>query len=116
MLRLGLQSLRVCLSVHQKHTVLMLRLDLQSLKANLSASQKHAVLTLSLPCHLKTTNKRENLEPLSLFCLLFFTLAYERIFTRLCSIENICVVGPENMLFAGTSLHHSAQKFYGLGQ
>ena len=73
-------------------------------------------LTLSLPwCHLKPTNKNvrsETHQPF-FFC---FTVACERIFIKLHSIEGRCAIRRENTLFAGTSIHLSAQKFYRLGQ
>ena len=31
------------------------------------------------------------------------------------SIENNCVIGPENILSAGSSVYHSTRKFYRLG-
>ena len=68
----------------------------------------------------------------------FFALAGERIFTKTFSIESRCVIGPENILFAGVigpenilfagvigpenilfageSLDLSARKSYKLGQ
>ena len=32
------------------------------------------------------------------------------------SIESRCVIGAENILFAGASVYFSARKFYRLGQ
>ena len=57
----------------------------------------------------------------------FFALAGERIFIKTFSIESRCVIGPENILFAGVigpenilfageSLDLSARKSYKLGQ
>ena len=63
------------------------------------------ILTPSLPwCHLKMTNKRLNLKPFSLFVFLF-ALACERIFMRMHCTESRCVIGPDNILFAGASAH-----------
>ena len=59
--------------------------------------------------------KVRNLKPLNL-CVIFFTLACERIFIKTHRIESRCVIGPEHLLFAGASLHLSARKFYRLGQ
>ena len=55
----------------------------------------------------------QNLKPLSLFVFLF-TLACERISIKHTELK-IEVTGLENILFAGASVHHSAQKFYRLG-
>ena len=38
------------------------------------------------------------------------------IFIKTYSIEIRCVIGPEDILFAGASVHLSAWKFYRLGQ
>ena len=43
-------------------------------------------------------------------------MACERIFIKTHSVENRCVIGPENRLFAGASVHLSARRFYRLGQ
>ena len=60
--------------------------------------------------------KVPNLKPLS-FLVFFFALAHGRISIKMHSTENrIDVTGPENMLFAGVSLHHSARTFYRPGQ
>ena len=59
----------------------------------------------------------QNLKPISL-SVFFFALAWERIFTKMHSIESICVIqltGLENILFVGASMHLSAQKYYMLG-
>jgi len=37
-------------------------------------------------------------------------------FSSDCIALKVDVIEPENILFAGTSLHHSAWKFYRLGQ
>ena len=66
-------------------------------------------------CHLKTTNNSAEFKTSSLF-VFFFALACERIFIKMHSAESRCVVGPENILFAGVSVHLSDQKFYRLGQ
>ena len=57
----------------------------------------------------------QNLKPVSLFAY-FFMLAPESIFIKTHCIYNRCVKGPENILFAGTSLRLSARKVYRLGQ
>ena len=50
--------------------------------------------------------KVQNLKPLSLF-VFFFAMTCERIFTKTDIIESRCVTGPENILFAGASVHLS---------
>ena len=55
-----------------------------------------------------------NLKPLGLFAF-FFALACERIFIKTHNIESRCIIGQENTLFAGASVHLSAQKFTGWG-
>ena len=55
-----------------------------------------------------------NLKPFSLI-VFFFSQGCEKIFIKTYSIENRCVIGPENTLFAGASVHLSPRKFYGLG-
>ena len=40
----------------------------------------------------------------------------ERTFIQMHSIESRCVIGPKHTLFASASVHHSARKFYRLGQ
>ena len=52
---------------------------------------------------------------LSLFDF-FFTLACERIFIHMRSIEGGCVTGPENILSAGASVRLSARKLFRLEQ
>ena len=52
-----------------------------------------------------------NLKPLSLF-VFFFSLACERIFSKTRSTESTCVIGPENILLAGASVHLSARIFF----
>lgn len=55
----------------------------------------------------------QNLKPLSFSVFLF---AQAREFTKTQSIESKRVVlGPENILFAGVSVHLSTRKFYRLG-
>ena len=49
-----------------------------------------------------------NLKPLSRF-VFFFALACKRIFIKTHGIESRCVIGAENILFAGASMHHSAR-------
>ena len=55
--------------------------------------------------------KVQNLKPLTV-SLLIFALSWERIFIEAHSIESRCVIGPENILFAGASVHLSAQNFH----
>ena len=55
--------------------------------------------------------KCETLKPVCFF----FALACERIFIETYSIESRCVIGPENTLFAGASVHLSARALYRLG-
>ena len=77
-------------------------------------------LTPSPPrCHSKTTHRILKSETLTPFCLFFFffffALACERIFIKVHSTERRCVKRLD-VLFAGTSAHLSARKFYRLGQ
>ena len=52
-----------------------------------------------------------SLKPVSLFGLLLHTgMRKDRIALK------ADVIGPESIVFAGASVHHSAQKFYRLGQ
>ena len=60
--------------------------------------------------------KVRKLKPVSLFVFFFAALVCERIFIKKRSVESRCVIGPENILFTGASVHHSARKFYSLGQ
>ena len=65
--------------------------------------------------HLKTTSKSiklKTIEPLAFFV----ALACERIFIKTHSTESRCAIGPENILFAGASMHLSARTFYRQGQ
>ena len=55
--------------------------------------------------------KFETLKPF----VSFLTLASERTFIKKHSIESRWVTGPENILFAGTSVHLSSWKLYRLG-
>ena len=64
---------------------------------------------------LKKTTKVQKLNPLGLFVFIF-AQARESIFIKTHSFESSCVIGPENILFAGASVHLSARKFYRLGQ
>ena len=54
------------------------------------------------------------MKPFSLIVFIF-SLACERIFIKTHSIKRRCAIGPENLLFAGASVHLSARKFYRLG-
>ena len=66
--------------------------------------------------HLKWPIKMRNLKTLSLF-VFFFTLARELgIFIKMDSTESRFVIGTENILFKGASVHLSARKFYKLRQ
>ena len=58
--------------------------------------------------------KVQNLKPFSLVVFLF-TLACERISIKHTELK-IDAIGLENILLAGVSVHHSARKFYKLGQ
>ena len=60
-------------------------------------------------------NKVQNLKPLSPF-VFFFGLACERIVIKMHLIESSCVIGLENILFVGASIHLSARKLYRLRQ
>ena len=60
-------------------------------------------ITPSLPCHIKATKKSAKFKPVSLF-VFFFTLACERIFIRMHSIESRCVKGLENIVFTGAQV------------
>ena len=51
-----------------------------------------------------------------LLFVFFFALACDRIFIKTHTIESRCVIGAENRLFTGASVHLSARKFYRLGQ
>ena len=55
------------------------------------------------------------MKPLCIF-VLHFALACERIFIKMHSTETTWVIGPENILFADTSVQLSARKFYRLGK
>ena len=68
-------------------------------------------------CHLKTTNKGAKFETLKSFSLFFFFL--HRLLKGFLSKRTalkVDVIGAENILFAGASVHLSARKFYMLGQ
>ena len=49
----------------------------------------------------------QNMKPVSL-SVLFFTLAREKIFSKMHSAESRCVIRPEKIPFAGASKCHSA--------
>ena len=60
--------------------------------------------------------KVRNLKPLNLFfSFFFFALACERIFIKTYNTESSCVTGPENILFAGASVHLSAPEILQAG-
>ena len=63
----------------------------------------------------KQITKERNLKPLSFF-VFCFALACERVLIETIASESRCVIGPENILFAGASVHLSARKFYRPGQ
>ena len=74
-----------------------------------------ALLTPSLPgCHLKMANKSAKFKTLMLFCSFspwhVTGLSSKRIASK------VDVIGPENVLCAGTSVDLSARKFNRLGQ
>ena len=83
-------------------------------RCRIVACVEYLTLTLSW-YHLKTTNKTAKCETLKHFCL-FFALECETTFIKTHTIENGCVIGPENTPYAGASEHLSARKFYRLGQ
>ena len=56
-----------------------------------------------------------NLIPLSLFVFCLSHWYVKGFLSKRIALK-IDVIGPENKLFAGASLHHSARKFYRLGQ
>ena len=64
--------------------------------------------------HAKMTNKSVKSETVFVF---FFVHRHqcERIFIRTHSFESRCIMGPENVLFEGVSVHLSTWKFYKLG-
>ena len=69
-----------------------------------------SILTPSLPwCHLQRTSNSMKYETLKPF-IYVFARAWERIFIKTLSTEGRCVTGPENVLFAGASVHLSARK------
>jgi len=77
--------------------------------------QQYMFLTIGLTPSLEKDQYRvQNFKPLNV-SVLFFALALERIFIETHSIESRCVIGAENVLFVGASLHFSARKFYRLG-
>ena len=74
------------------------------------------LLTPSLPwCHVKTTNKRAKFQTLKPFCFLF-SRWYVKEFSSTRIALKIDAIGPENVLFGGVSVCHSARKFYKLWQ
>ena len=74
------------------------------------------ILTPSLSgCYLQMTHKSAKFETLKPFCFLFLHWHVKGSPSK-CIELKIDVTGLENILFAGTSKHHSARKFYKLGQ
>ena len=61
------------------------------------------------------TNKSAKFETLNCFCLLFLHCHVKGFSLNHIALK-VDVIGPENILFAGASMHLSAQKFYRLGQ
>ena len=73
-------------------------------------------LTPSLPwCHLKMTTKSVKFESFKTFCFYFSHRHVKGLSSQRVALK-VDVIGPENIQFAGMSLHLSAQKFYRLGQ
>ena len=70
---------------------------------------------------LENNNKSAKFETLKPFSVLvfFFALACERIFIKMHSTENRCNnninIEPENLLFAGMSVHFLPRNFIGWG-
>ena len=74
------------------------------------------ILTPSLPwCHLKTTHKNAKFETLQLFSFSFLHWYVKGFSSKRIALKTD-VTGLETILFAGVSLHLSAQKLYWLGQ
>ena len=64
------------------------------------------IVTPSLPSyHLKTTNKSAKIKLLSHFILFFFALVCETVFIKTHDTERRCVIGLENILFAGACIN-----------
>ena len=63
-------------------------------------------------------NNQQKCEILRTYALLFrFSHWHVKdFFMKTHSIESRCVIGPETILFAGSSLHMTARKLYRLGQ
>ena len=72
-------------------------------------------LTPSLPCHFKTTTKRAKFETLNCFCLLLFLHWDVKGVSSKHTALKVDVIGPQNILFAGASVHLSARNFTGWG-
>ena len=64
----------------------------------------------------KKDNKSAKFETLDLFFVFLLAQACERNFIRTHSFESRCVIGPENILIAGASVHLSTRKLYRLRQ
>ena len=58
------------------------------------------------------TNKRAKFETPKPFCLLFCNDMWKDFIIKTHSFESRCVIGPENILFAGASVPLSARQFY----
>jgi len=67
---------------------------------------------------LKTTNKSAKFETLNGFCLLLSVshCHVKGFSSKRIALKADVITGPENVLFAGVSVHLSARKFYRLGQ
>jgi len=61
---------------------------------------------------LKTASKSEKFETIKLFCFLF-SAWHVKGFSSKCIALKIDVTGPENGLFAGATVNHSARNFTG---
>ena len=60
-------------------------------------------------------NKCAKFETFKRFCLLYLHW-HVKVFSLKCTALKVDVIGPENIMFAGTSVQFSAPKFYRLGQ
>ena len=65
--------------------------------------------------HLKNTHKSVKFETIKPLCLLFLRWHVTESPLKRTTLKTDDT-GPENLLFSGVSVHHSAQKLYRLGQ
>jgi len=104
----------------RKHHVVVLLFGADFFLCKLCQREIDNYIYLPLHCHDAIWKRQQqqqmrNLKSFSLF-VVFFALACDRILMKTHNIENRCVVGPENRLFVGASVHLSARTFYRLGQ